>query len=137
MTTSANRSNVIAVISCGEDNDYGHPHKEVLERLKSMGFDDKNIVRTDVNGTIAMSVRGSDNGDGTYGYQLYMGAETVRRSAATVGNDAVRLTWTEIVILGIVVVIVVLIVSPIVRDMRKSARKAARRSGSGGGGRRG
>ncbi|EOD01363.1 MBL fold metallo-hydrolase [Caldisalinibacter kiritimatiensis] len=38
-----------AVISAGKGNDYGHPHKEVIERLQ-----DRNIVifRTDVHGTI-------------------------------------------------------------------------------------
>lgn len=38
-----------AVISCGKNNDYGHPHKEILEMLK-----EKNIkaLRTDQLGTI-------------------------------------------------------------------------------------
>ena len=27
----------ITIISCGEDNSYGHPHKETLERLKDCG----------------------------------------------------------------------------------------------------
>jgi competence protein ComEC len=38
-----------AIISAGKDNDYGHPHKEVLERLNKAGVD---IFRTDKNGTI-------------------------------------------------------------------------------------
>jgi competence protein ComEC len=33
-----------AVISCGKDNRYGHPHKEVLERIDSMNID---LRRTD------------------------------------------------------------------------------------------
>ena len=38
-----------AVISCGRDNDYGHPHKEVLDRLR-----DKSVktFRTDEQGTV-------------------------------------------------------------------------------------
>jgi competence protein ComEC len=27
----------ISLISCGEDNSYGHPHKELIERLKHIG----------------------------------------------------------------------------------------------------
>ncbi len=38
-----------AVISCGADNDYGHPHKEVIKRLNSSGI---STYRTDLNGTI-------------------------------------------------------------------------------------
>ena len=38
-----------AVISVGEDNRYGHPRKEVLERLTRFGCD---IYRTDLQGTI-------------------------------------------------------------------------------------
>lgn len=37
------------IISLGEDNNYGHPHKGVLNRLDSIG---KKIYRTDKNGTI-------------------------------------------------------------------------------------
>lgn len=38
-----------AVISCGEENSYGHPHKEVLDKLKRAGTQ---IFRTDKQGTI-------------------------------------------------------------------------------------
>ena len=38
-----------AVISCGADNDYGHPHAETLEKLKEKGVE---LYRTDVQGTI-------------------------------------------------------------------------------------
>lgn len=38
-----------AVISCGEDNSYGHPHAEVLNRLRQMGVE---IFRTDEQGSI-------------------------------------------------------------------------------------
>ena len=40
---------VYAVISCGEDNDYGHPHQEVFQRLKKAGIE---IFRTDQQGTV-------------------------------------------------------------------------------------
>lgn len=38
-----------AVISCGEDNSYGHPHTETLQRLNSRSI---KTYRTDLNGTI-------------------------------------------------------------------------------------
>ena len=39
----------IAIISVGEDNSYGHPADEVLQRLKQYGCI---IYRTDLDGTI-------------------------------------------------------------------------------------
>ena len=41
----------IAIISCKTGNSYGHPHKEVVERLKKFG---SNIYRTDEQGTIVI-----------------------------------------------------------------------------------
>ena len=38
-----------AVISCGKDNDYGHPHKETLQKLNAL---DTTILRTDQMGTV-------------------------------------------------------------------------------------
>lgn len=38
-----------AVISCGEGNDYGHPHKRVLKELNRL---DVKLYRTDLQGTI-------------------------------------------------------------------------------------
>ena len=38
-----------AVISCGEDNSYGHPHAEVMKRLRKTRI---KVFRTDVQGTI-------------------------------------------------------------------------------------
>ena len=44
-----------AVISCGEGNSYGHPHAEVLNRLRSMGVE---VFRTDEQGSIIASSDG-------------------------------------------------------------------------------
>lgn len=38
-----------AVISCGKDNDYGHPHYEILKLFSDMGLE---ICRTDNDGTV-------------------------------------------------------------------------------------
>ena len=44
----------MAVISVGEGNDYGHPHDEVVERLKRHNI---KVFRTDYDGTVVI---GSD-----------------------------------------------------------------------------
>lgn len=44
------------VISCGEGNSYGHPHAEVLNRLREMGIE---VFRTDEEGTITATSDGS------------------------------------------------------------------------------
>lgn len=41
------------MIGVGENNRYGHPNTEVLERLENMGVE---IYRTDENGEIAITV---------------------------------------------------------------------------------
>lgn len=43
----------IAVISCGEDNSYGHPHAETLNRLEATGSE---ILRTDELGAIILTI---------------------------------------------------------------------------------
>ena len=43
----------IFIISCGEDNKYGHPHKEVRDLIDEMQMD---AYRTDTMGSIIVSV---------------------------------------------------------------------------------
>ncbi|MCK8826040.1 MBL fold metallo-hydrolase [Fuchsiella alkaliacetigena] len=45
----------VAVIQLGEDNRYGHPHDEVLERFKSSGVD---VYRNDKHGNIVVKTDG-------------------------------------------------------------------------------
>ncbi len=45
----------IAVVSLGKDNDYGHPHKEVVDALKSR---DVPLYRTDTQGIIHITLDG-------------------------------------------------------------------------------
>lgn len=46
----------IAVISCGEDNEYGHPHKSTLDFLKKAGCE--RVYRTDTDGTVTVTSDG-------------------------------------------------------------------------------
>ena len=58
-----------AIISCGENNSYGHPHKETLERLEAAGAA---IYRTDELGAIIFTI--SRSGEVTIeGYRHVVG----------------------------------------------------------------
>ena len=46
-----------AVISCGQDNSYGHPHAETLNTLRSMGV---KLFRTDEQGTVTATSDGHE-----------------------------------------------------------------------------
>lgn len=48
----------IAIISCGEGNDYGHPHKEILKRFENINCE---VYRTDLLGTILLKSNGTTN----------------------------------------------------------------------------
>lgn len=49
----------LGIISVGEDNPYGHPDAETLERLRRSGVE---VHRTDLEGTVTVVVRGEDVG---------------------------------------------------------------------------
>ena len=51
----------IAVISCGKDNEYGHPTEQTLMRLRLVGSE---ILRTDQSGDIVVTVKP----DGSFAY---------------------------------------------------------------------
>ena len=46
-----------AIISCGEDNSYGHPHEEVTSRLADANVE---VFRTDLSGTIVCTSNGKE-----------------------------------------------------------------------------
>jgi competence protein ComEC len=43
----------IAVIQCGRNNFYGHPHRQTLERLEERGI---RIFRTDISGAVGIDI---------------------------------------------------------------------------------
>ena len=49
----------IAVISCALDNQYGHPHRQTIERLQAI---DALILRTDLDGSIVLTTNGKSIG---------------------------------------------------------------------------
>lgn len=46
-----------AVISCGKDNDYGHPHRETVALFKELEIE---MLRTDINGSIVFASDGKN-----------------------------------------------------------------------------
>lgn len=46
-----------AVVSCGAGNSYGHPHKDVCDRLEAMGIP---LFRTDLQGTVTVTSDGTE-----------------------------------------------------------------------------
>lgn len=115
MTTASSRKDARVIISCGKDNKYGHPHAEVLERLESMGFSNDNILRTDVNGSIAMSIKFDETAGA---YALFVGADVVRVETS-VGIGTVKLTWLEIVIVVIVLSAIIMFVLPLFASRKR------------------
>lgn len=48
---------VAAIVSCGFENKFGHPHEETLERLAAIGT---GVFRTDLHGTVSLESTGND-----------------------------------------------------------------------------
>ncbi|MBR6563807.1 MAG: MBL fold metallo-hydrolase [Clostridia bacterium] len=75
----------IAVISCGKDNEYGHPHDVALKRLENSGV--KRIYRTDISGTVTVITDGRTLGvsEGTqvtdYVWVLNIGSKKVHTAS--------------------------------------------------------
>ncbi|MCH5162426.1 MAG: MBL fold metallo-hydrolase [Clostridiales bacterium] len=103
ITTPEGAQQAYYIISCGEGNSYKHPHKETLNRLKDMGVPDDNVLRTDILGTITISVRMDANGN----YNLFYG-NVAKKSVLTynkIGN--IDLTWPLVAWVGYAVLVIV------------------------------
>ncbi len=69
-----------AVISCGEDNSYGHPAAEVLNRLRAMGVQ---VFRTDEQGSIVAVSDGKEISWNCAPSTTWKAGEATKSSAAT------------------------------------------------------
>ena len=118
VTTAESRPNTLIVISCGLNNKYKHPHTEKLEQFKKDGFQDKNILRTDQNGTIVLSVRYNE---ATSDFRLFYGADPM------VKTQEKTVDWRYIALSIFVVVALVILVEPAITAARKKAKKLAKK----------
>ena len=110
LTTEQSRHNVLAVISVGHNNRHGHPHPQVLSRLDNMGFKEDNILRTDIHGSIVVTIS-----DGN----LFVGGTVHRTDAAAVSLGALNLTWIEIgITLWVIIALTVFAPSVLKRKKR-------------------
>ena len=115
--TTAQRESTLLIASCGFDNKYKHPHTDKIEQLVSAGFKEENVLRTDKNGTIVLSVRYDENQSK---YALFYGAN------AMVKSQKELIDWRYIAIVIFAVSFLILIVYPIVgkRGMKKIVKNA-------------
>ena len=92
----------VAVISVGKDNDYGHPHREALDRLESAGA---TVYRTDTDGTIRVVSDGNtfsvftEKGDSSFWNPAVTAttpATAIPSTLTTVPAPAVSLNVTDL-----------------------------------------
>lgn len=114
VTTKENIGNVLVVVSCGFGNKYKHPHTEKLEQFKADGIADQNVLRTDTNGSIVLSVHTGEDGE----YALFYGASPIVRAEST------AVDWRYIAISAFAIVALILVVEPLVRTLKRKANKA-------------
>ena len=124
ITTDSYCKNVLAIVSCGFGNSYGHPHDETITRLGEMGFRNGNILRTDTNGTIVLAVRYDEE---IGGFGLFHGATAVRVEKSAMNIGTLEIEWRELCITVWLALAIVLIVQPIVSEYNKKTKKSGTR----------
>jgi competence protein ComEC len=78
----------ISVIELGAGNDYGHPHKETLDRLQKVS----KVYRTDLNGTITITIDGSSYSVSTQKAELTQGAKSTSGGSETYSSTTSTIT---------------------------------------------
>ncbi len=113
------RATTLLIASCGFDNKYDHPHTDKITELVNAGFKEENVLRTDKNGTIVLSVRYDENQGKS---ALFYGAN------AMVKSQKETVDWRYIAIAIFTVAFLILIVYPIVgkRKMKKIVKGSKR-----------
>ncbi len=99
ITTQSQIQNTLVIVSCGFENSYGHPHSEFLNNMKTVGVADENILRTDQNGDIVLSIKA----DGT----LMHGASPIVRTPQKLVD------WRYIAISAFVAITLVVFIQPL------------------------
>lgn len=127
LTTPDTTDDVIIIISCALVNSYGHPHPEVLTRLKQMGFKQENFLSTATNSSLGLSVRGEETA-GQASYNLYFGADMVRFEEPTISLGVVDLQWNEMVYTLIFLIVLTVILVPLMKTIQKAYYKAKRKA---------
>ncbi|KOA19369.1 hydroxyacylglutathione hydrolase [Clostridium homopropionicum DSM 5847] len=78
-----------AIISVGKNNDYGHPHKPTMERLKSKGI---TVYRTDECGTIIATSDGItisfNTKPGSYSYSSSASQTSITNNSSSATNSS-------------------------------------------------
>ena len=74
-----------AVISCGQDNQYGHPDKDTMDKLESM---DIQVYRTDKQGTITVTSDGTNLTWSTEPCNDYTPGDAEDQGTQTVGSES-------------------------------------------------
>lgn len=81
-----------AVISCGEDNSYGHPHAETLNKLRAMGVQ---VFRTDEQGSIVATSDGSSITWNTAPSDTWKSGENVKNSTKSASSSTANKTTSS------------------------------------------
>ena len=122
ITTPDGAKSAFYIISCGAGNSYGHPHAETIDRLSEMGVPDENVLRTDIAGSIALTVRADESGE----YKMFYGG----KAAAPVVTVyvyrellGIKLKWAVVAWTCFAVVAVLLTVHAVVTVRKNSKRK--------------